>query len=235
MGKSSSLILYFLLVSWCSCFLGVDVSQLFPVSAYQCLKSNGYGFAIVRGYCSFGGIDHNAVQSLTNAKSAGMITDVYMFPCRSKSPQTQVDEMFAGIPSNLFGMVWIDVETNESPGCSWSGHDAASNCQFLTDVVNRIKSHGKNLGIYATAYMWQTIFGSRNACPSVASQQLWYAHYDGSASFSDFSPFGGWSKPTIKQFQGTNSLCGASIDKNYYPWLLGRTGHLDCCPRPTDH
>lgn len=217
MIKLSTFFLCIVLVYHSTCFLGVDVSQLFSTSAYQCLKSNGYGFTIVRGYCSFGGLDHNAIQSLTNAKQAGMITDIYMFPCRGKSANDQVDQMIAGIPGNLYGMVWIDVETNESPGCSWSGHDAASNCQFLMDTVNRIKSHGKHLGIYATAYMWQTIFGNRNACPQAASQQLWYAHYDGSASFSDFSAFGGWTKPTIKQFQGTNSLCGASIDKNYYP------------------
>jgi hypothetical protein len=64
--------------------------------------------------------------------------------------------------------------------------------------------------------MWQSIFGSFTACTSVASQQLWYAHYDGSASFADFQAFGGWTKPAIKQFQGTTSLCGASVDKNYY-------------------
>lgn len=126
--------------------------------------------------------------------------------------------MMAGISGSLYGMVWIDVETNPSSGCSWSGHDAASNCQFVTDIVNRIKSKGKTPGIYATAYMWQTIFGGRNACPGVASQQLWYAHYDGSPSFSDFGSFGGWSKPAIKQYQGDTTLCGAGVDKNFYPW-----------------
>lgn len=65
--------------------------------------------------------------------------------------------------------------------------------------------------------MWQTIFGSKTACPSVGSQQLWYAHYDGSASFSDFSAFGGWTKPNIKQFQGDQTVCGADVDKNYHP------------------
>jgi hypothetical protein len=65
--------------------------------------------------------------------------------------------------------------------------------------------------------MWQTIFGSFTACPSVASQQLWYAHYDGAATFSDFVSFGGWSKPNIKQFQGDTTLCGAGVDKNFYP------------------
>ena len=66
--------------------------------------------------------------------------------------------------------------------------------------------------------MWQTIFGSLTACPSVASQQLWYAHYDNSPSFSDFAAFGGWTKPNIKQFQGDTTLCGAGVDKNFYPW-----------------
>lgn len=55
------------------------------------MKSNGYQFAIVRGYCSYGGIDSHAAQTLTNAKSAGMITDMYMFPCRGKSATSQVD------------------------------------------------------------------------------------------------------------------------------------------------
>jgi hypothetical protein len=125
--------------------------------------------------------------------------------------------MMANIPANLYGMVWIDVETNPSSGCSWTGHDFASNCNFLMEVVNRIKSKGKNLGIYATAYMWTSIFGARNACPQAASQQLWYAHYDNSPSFSDFSAFGGWTKPTIKQFVGDVVVCGAGIDKNFYP------------------
>jgi hypothetical protein len=180
------------------------------------MKSNGYSFAIIRGYCSYGGPDANVVQGLKNAKAAGLITDIYMFPCRGKSATAQVDDMVAHIDGSLYGMVWIDVETNPSSGCSWSGHDSASNCQFLTDIINRIKSHGKVPAIYATRYMWQSIFGSFTACPSVASQQLWYAHYDNSASFSDFQAFGGWTKPAIKQFQGDTTLCGAGVDKNYY-------------------
>ena len=52
--------------------LGVDVSQLFSTSTYQCMKTNGYYFAIIRGYCSYGGPDHNVVQGLKNAKAAGL-------------------------------------------------------------------------------------------------------------------------------------------------------------------
>jgi hypothetical protein len=73
------------------CLTGVDVSQLFTTSVYNCMKTNGYHFVIIRGFCSFGGIDHNAVQGLKNAKAAGLTTDIYMFPCRGKSATTQVD------------------------------------------------------------------------------------------------------------------------------------------------
>jgi hypothetical protein len=44
-----------------------------------------------------------------------------------------------------------------------------------------------------------------------------YAHYDNVASFSDYSSysFGCWTSPFAKQYYGTTSVCGASIDKNY--------------------
>ena len=41
--------------------LGVDVSQHFSTSTYTCMKNNGYHYAIIRGYCSYGGVDANAI------------------------------------------------------------------------------------------------------------------------------------------------------------------------------
>jgi hypothetical protein len=111
---------------------GVDISQPFSASTFTCMKNNGVTFAIPRGYCSFGGYDTHAVSNLQNAKSAGLATDVYMFPCRGKSGTTQVNELFAHVTPSLYSRVWIDVETNPSSGCSWSGHSAASNCDFVT-------------------------------------------------------------------------------------------------------
>jgi len=34
--------------------------------------------------------------------------------------------------------------------------------------------------------MWQTIFGAAGNCPYFTSLPVWYAHYDGVASFSDW-------------------------------------------------
>ena len=98
-----------LLIAPSLCVLGVDVSQLFSTSTYQCMKNNGYTFAIIRGYCSYGGVDPNIVSNLNNARGAGLITDIYMFPCRGKNATAQVQSMVSGISSNLYGTVWIDV------------------------------------------------------------------------------------------------------------------------------
>ena len=61
-----------------------------------------------------------------------------------------------------------------------------------------------------------------------------YAHYDNNPSFSDFSPFGGWSRPSIKQYTGTSSVCGASID-NDWCGLAGcfATHAVEAPPSPT--
>jgi len=175
-----------LLVVSTICTLGVDVSQLFSTSVYTCLKNNGYHFVIPRGYCSYGGVDAHVVQNLNNAKAAGLATDIYMFPCRGKSAAAQVDQMMSAISSKLFEMVWIDVETNPSSGCGW-GTNHSANCEYLTQIINRIKSHNKNVGVYTSQYMWTNIMGSKTACPGVASHHLWYAHYDKKADFSDYS------------------------------------------------
>jgi GH25 family lysozyme M1 (1,4-beta-N-acetylmuramidase) len=126
--------------------------------------------------------------------------------------------MVAHIPSNLYETIWIDVETNPSPGCSWSGHDAASNCAFLMETANAIKAKGKKVGMYASRYMWGTIFGSYDACGQASvGIPLWYAHYDNNPSFADFTAFAGWKTPNIKQYLGTSTLCGAGVDRNWHP------------------
>lgn len=54
------------------------------------MKKSGIAFASTRGYHSYGGIDANAVKSLTNIRAAGLLSDIYMFPCRGKNATAQV-------------------------------------------------------------------------------------------------------------------------------------------------
>ena len=149
----SSLILAGLCVSSAIATIGVDISQAFSTSTYSCMKSNGVSFVIPRAWCSYGGFDSNAVTNINNARSAGIpYVDVYMFPCRGKSASDQVSSLVSSLGSANYGQIWIDVETNPSSGCSWASYSGTSNCQYVTDLVNAIKSHGKTPGIYASYY-----------------------------------------------------------------------------------
>ncbi|EAR88283.1 glycosyl hydrolase family 25 protein (macronuclear) [Tetrahymena thermophila SB210] len=195
--------------------IGVDISQSF--SNFQCLKNQGIKFVIARAYMSYGAVDTKNVQTLQNAKSVGLITDIYHFPCVGKvSPQAQAQATINSFGS-LYGTVWIDVESNPSSGCGWTSN-IHTNCQFLVDLVHAYQSHGKLVGIYSSQYQWTSIFGAAGNCPYFTSLPIWYAHYDGAANFNDWPThtFGGWTKPSIKQYQGTTTLCGLGVDMDYY-------------------
>jgi GH25 family lysozyme M1 (1,4-beta-N-acetylmuramidase) len=141
-----------------------------------------------------------------------------MFPCYSqqKTPESQVDEMVKQLGGTHYSSIWIDMETNPSTGCGWST-DFDANCAFTERVINSAKKSGKTVGIYASNYMWGQIMGGSDRCPKFTTLPIWYAHYDNIPDFSDWKPFGGWTKPTIKQYKGTTAVCGASIDLNYKP------------------
>lgn len=183
----------------------------------KCFVKEGYTFLVTRAYKSYGAFDSNAVTTLVNAKNAGM-TDagVYLFPCigTTKSPQAQVNEMVQGLHSSTYNTVWIDVETNSSPNCGWS-KDVNFNCNFLKEMVAAVKNAGKQVGIYASHYMWISIMGSATNCPDFTNVPLWYAHYDHVPSFTDFQGFGNWKTPAVKQYAGTTNMCGGSVDLNF--------------------
>ena len=46
---------------------------------------------------------------------------------------------------------------------------------------------------------------------------LWYAHYDGIPSFSDFSPFGPFKSPFAKQYNDNCDTCGLNSDCDWSP------------------
>jgi len=107
-----------------------------------------------------------------------------------------------------FGMIWFDIE-----GTQYWTKSETSNRAFFEGLVAEAKRLDVNFGIYSSASQWTPIFGSYNGG---AAYQLWYAHYDGVQSFADFVPFGGWTKPAIKQYAGDKSACGLGIDLNWY-------------------
>ncbi len=194
---------------------GGDISEYYASGTFSCCKSNGWSFVIVRSYCSFGGVDNNAPATLNAAEAGGIAyRDVYHFPCIGVAASTQVSDDNSHV-AGKYGMMWFDIETNPSPNCGWSG-DKTTNCNFMGELIAAGRSHGIHMGIYASAYMWESIMGG---CTVGADNGvvLWYAHYDYTRSFSDFSAFGGWTKPNIKQYNDAVGICGINADADWYP------------------
>ncbi|EDQ85402.1 uncharacterized protein MONBRDRAFT_21722 [Monosiga brevicollis MX1] len=200
---------------------GVDVSQITLPAAWSCLKDNGYTFGIVRCYESVGQPDSNCPHTIYNAWDSGLAhVDVYMFPDPSAgNPQAQVSSMVnylaqysiksGGSPPGSFGMIWFDIE-----GTQYWSSDQQSNRDFFSGLVSEAKALGLSIGVYTSESQWSPIMGDWSGG---ASFPLWYAHYDGNPSFSDFAPFGGWTRPAIKQYNGDKTICGAGVDVNWYP------------------
>jgi len=114
-----------------------------------------------------------------------------------------------------FSILWLDIE-DESSRTYW-GTDVEKSKTFvkgLHDEAVKILGSGR-VGVYTSANNWNVIFqsSSYNCCSGV---KLWYAHYDNKQSFSDFSAFGGWSKPYMKQYAGDKTVCSVGVDLNYW-------------------
>ena len=202
---------FLLLASAYAAIYGVDYSTLTSVSSHQCFINNGFTFAIPRCWCSVGSMDSNCAQSVLNAYDGGMSrVDAYFFPCYScGNVAGQVSTFWnqataAGI---WVTRIWFDVE-----GTWLSSY--STNQAFLMEMMNQARSIGMVHGIYCSYYYWTSFFGSYTY-PYYYDTQVWYAHYDGLASFSDYSAFGGWSTPNIKQYLGNQNYCSAYVDFNY--------------------
>ncbi len=91
-----------------------------------------------------------------------------------------------------------------------------ANCDLIAEYVAAIAANGISPGVYASPYMWEQIPGS-DCSSSSGSSVLWYANWDGETDFSDYSSFGGWASPAIKQYNDGPEQCGFGVDWNWYP------------------
>ena len=196
---------------------GLDITQPTTDANFSCFSQQGATFVIVQGYLSHGGVNTNALQNLKNAKSRGFATDIYMSNCPGKASYTQANELLNAISPSYFDTVWVKVEPNTSPGCSWTSNTPQANCQYLRSLINAIQARGVKVGIFSTPTYWRDAFQNQAYCPEVANVPLWYGANDRSASFSGFSAFGGWSTPTVKMFYYNYTMCGQPTNLDWRP------------------
>ena len=78
---NNSLLVHEINASYPTNYYGVDVSQSYGASTFECLKTQNLQFAIIRCYRSVGSVDPACAGSAGAANTAGMDVHAYMFPC----------------------------------------------------------------------------------------------------------------------------------------------------------
>jgi GH25 family lysozyme M1 (1,4-beta-N-acetylmuramidase) len=198
-------------------FYGVDVSASVSESAFACLEAANLQFAIVRCYQSLGHVDPACAASVAAAHQGGLkAVHAYMFPCpKCGDPEGQVKTLLTHFKENQVNVtrLWLDIE-----GTAYWPTSATDSQAIYRALVDACTSLGLVCGVYSNQNEWSSIFGSA-AFSYGATLPLWYAHYDGQPTFDDFIPFGGWGRPTIKQFNDQGAKCGVSYDLNWSPSL----------------
>ena len=217
MRPQPSLLLAILTAADVSARVGVDVSRPVDQSQWECLQSPGgqgpVEQAIVRVYCSSGRTDPNALDSLKAAKTAGIpLIGGYIFPCVAcGDAAAQVRDARAMLDGvNTSAILWLDIERFK-----WSSNQT-SNRAFIASMTDACLAGGR-CGVYSSFNSWSAIAGASWDYPKTRGLPLWYPHYDGNPSFSDFKPFGGWTSPLMKQYLGNEESCGVGVDYNYFP------------------
>lgn len=196
---------------------GGDVAAAVTQTQWACAAGAGWQYTIVQAYNSAGEVVGSVGSTLAAAKAAGInYRDILHTPCVGQDPFSQVTTDAANV-AGQFGTMWFDITTNTNSNCGW--RDPATNCNFLQAMISQGNQLSLSMGVYTSAYMWGQIMGNCTVGME-ANLPLWYAHYDDTESFNDFTGFGGWGRPAMKQLSGTSSVasnCGFEASADWYP------------------
>ncbi|KAF1766116.1 hypothetical protein GCK72_006072 [Caenorhabditis remanei] len=201
---------------------GVDLSVPASLAQLQCIRQSGYAAVFVRAYnpAGQGSFDSNSCNTIQQAYTAGLGTEIYMTPQPSSGKQgyQQLDEVYQGL--NLAGItirsIWIQVT---SP-TNWPSNPT-TNVNFINSIVSRARQYGMTVGIYTSYYDWNQI---TNGWSSIGNDVLlWYWNVLGGgvngetpANFADFRAFGCWTTPSVKQFAQVEQVCQLTVNRDVY-------------------
>lgn len=109
--------------------------------------------------------------------------------------------------------LWIDLEDTEA---AFARLPREERVRLVRDAVAKARALAGTdvrLGVYTGLWWWDAYLGrDTQVAPDLP---LWIALYDGRQDLR-WTSFGGWAAPVMKQYQGTTSFCGHSVDLNWY-------------------
>lgn len=113
---------------------------------------------------------------------------------------------------------WVDLASYSS-ACDWASYSPEQNCQYLVELMARLKGFGWSLGIANVRTTWIYNFKNATACPEVSMYPLLWGptkeEDDGQPNFNSYHQIGGWKTPYMKLYKVTE-ICGATLPECYY-------------------
>eukprot|EP01138_Halocafeteria_seosinensis_P000537 gb/GECG01000551.1/.p1 GENE.gb/GECG01000551.1/~~gb/GECG01000551.1/.p1 ORF type:complete len:261 (+),score=27.28 gb/GECG01000551.1/:1-783(+) len=217
--------------------IGVSFSTRSPgshewtIEDLKCAKQHGATVSIPRCYFSGNTTNEDCAKSIIDSWKAGMSeVHIRMTVCANFvgdcTPEGQVKYMLNTLsnngisPSNsppyTYDRVWVQPKV----GLFWT-NDKKKNKEFFKSIISHLEKANQTIGIYTemAGEAWNNTFGDFT---ELGGYPLWYKLTDGIANFTDFQPFQGWSKPTMKLFHSSiNVLECAALAEVEVNWLPG--------------
>nr|CAD2125006.1 unnamed protein product [Meloidogyne enterolobii] len=222
-----SFILLFASILFLAIFKNVKTSEgvflwetMYRVSSFKCLKEKySKEFVIINSnYYDTGKVDTNAELNIINARTAGIENvDIYFSPCIKPSSASELicgdaRESIIFVLDHLnknnakFGRVWLYIYG--LTGCNqyegWNKNNKTKNIEYIDKET-------KLLDFFTNKYNWHEITGNTR---KYNNTPLLYYNVDQKDNFEDYNeygyPFGGWEKPTIKEYNFT-SICDIDV------------------------
>jgi len=194
-----------------------DGSDWISSKDFPCFASQGKTFTVIQAWMGGYGATKSIAYCASQAHSAGLSVSLYAYACPRCSGNTPAYNVFYNLVKNLakqgvkYTYLYFDIEDCPPSSC-WESNKQ-QNAEFLGEAINGAEAAGAKIGIYASQSQWSAIMGSNS---SFSRYPLWYPHYDGNPSFSDFQSFGGWKSPHMKQYNDHSDVgCFQNVDPDY--------------------
>jgi len=127
-------------------------------------------------------------------------------PAPTFVPPTAQPTHAPGTPPLTLKRIFLMVEDESPP--RYFDADQRVNQKYFRDLARKAYSYGYQLGVFTTLRYWSELMetdGGGTAEFSRANVPLWMPRFDRLESMDFFVPFGGWTKPYMKQYWGGSS------------------------------
>jgi hypothetical protein len=145
-------------------------------------------------------------QQAEMAVKHGLALEAYTYHYLSLDPTTRTEQGIAKMAGFPVARYWQDYEDEIE------GYSTREVVAHIRQAIAACDHLGVAAGIYTRRGWWEP---NTDGCTEFSHLPLWDAFYDGVPSMDYFRKYSGWEKPLMKQYTGTESVGGQTLDLSW--------------------